>query len=147
MITLKTLQKVRGVAGVYFLYNKDNELVYIGQSKNIYTRILEHKFENKKKFESFIHIKFDDTFTREIYEITFISIAKPKYNKLVVDDINKWALNLPTSFKKDIHNISFYSKEDKRVSLHAKKIFDEIFNYNEMNFDDIKNEIITGVAK
>ena len=53
MFTLEELQVARNVDGVYFLYNENKELVYIGKSRNIYLRILEHKFENKKKFSFF----------------------------------------------------------------------------------------------
>lgn len=38
--------------GVYFLYDKD-ELVYIGQSDNLYRRIGQHIAERKKKFDRF----------------------------------------------------------------------------------------------
>lgn len=92
-ISLNDLQSVRGINGVYFLY-EDNEIVYIGRSGNIYTRLLEHIVEDKKKFSNFKAIKIAETGS-EILEVFLISKLKPKYNNLVVNDMETWTRTLP----------------------------------------------------
>lgn len=62
--------------GVYFLYDKD-ELVYIGQSDNLYRRIGQHIAERKKRFDSF---ELYPTTDRIRLEGFLIKMFKPKYN-------------------------------------------------------------------
>lgn len=62
--------------GVYFLYDKD-ELVYIGQSDNLYRRIGQHIAENKKMFDRF---ELYPTTDRIRLEGFLIKMFKPKYN-------------------------------------------------------------------
>jgi excinuclease UvrABC nuclease subunit len=40
--------------GIYFLFRR-GVLVYIGQSTNIYSRIIQHEKEGKKEFDSFCY--------------------------------------------------------------------------------------------
>jgi len=100
--TLDSIQDLRK-AGIYLLY-KNNALVYIGISKNVYVRILEHSFEDKKDFDSIevINTKEDANYTiTEIMEIFLINHYRPQYNKLVVDDMFTFFNSLP-SIVKDI---------------------------------------------
>ena len=62
--------------GVYFLYDKD-ELVYIGQSDNLYRRIGQHIAEGKKKFDRFELYPTGDRIRLEGF---LISMFEPKYN-------------------------------------------------------------------
>lgn len=62
--------------GVYFLYDKD-ELVYIGQSDNLYRRIGQHIAEKKKRFDRFELYPTTDRIRLEGFLITMF---KPKYN-------------------------------------------------------------------
>ena len=83
------LKKIPDESGVYYFYNDQNDLIYIGKSKNLHTRILSH-FRNtstKKAIEMQKSIaSFDFTLTgcelvallKESYEI---KQNKPKYNR------------------------------------------------------------------
>lgn len=64
-------------AGVYFLYDHD-ELVYIGQSNNMYQRIGEHIAQGEKKFDRF---ELYPTADRIRLEGFLIEMFGPKYNK------------------------------------------------------------------
>jgi excinuclease UvrABC nuclease subunit len=64
-------------SGVYFLWDED-ELVYIGESENIYLRIGQHIKDGRKRFDDFtIYITED----RKLLEAYLINVLKPKYNK------------------------------------------------------------------
>lgn len=62
--------------GVYFLYD-DDELVYIGESDNLFRRIGQHIAEKIKKFNRF---EIYPTESRKELEGFLIRMLKPKYN-------------------------------------------------------------------
>jgi len=98
--TLDNIQDLRR-SGLYFLY-KDDVLVYIGVSKNIYVRVLEHCFDGKKDFDSIKTLASEDNVSHtstEIMEIFLISSLKPKYNKLIIEDTFIYYNTLPSAFK------------------------------------------------
>jgi len=72
--------KINTLRGVYFLY-MDDELVYIGQSKNIPNRITNHLQENSKNFNSYKTIIVDESQELTPIEDFYIRKYKPKYNK------------------------------------------------------------------
>ena len=86
-----TLKEAPIVSGIYFLMN-DVELVYIGQSKNIRSRLSEHKsnFNNDMflgdapmypdSFDSLYFIECDYKPERKDYESMFIDDYQPKLN-------------------------------------------------------------------
>ena len=124
---LAKMQDIRGVAGIYFLYNTD-ELIYVGSSSDIYTRILEHKVEDKKIFTNFnasTVIKKDGyEFYIQLLELCIISILKPKENKLVIQDLWSWYTSLPIDFKKHIE--SYFFNDYKSLENRAYEIIDSI---------------------
>lgn len=67
---------------IYILYWK-KQMVYVGQTKNLYRRLYEH-YENKEKrfthFEVYKHIK-DET-ERTTLEAALIKKHKPRFNKI-----------------------------------------------------------------
>lgn len=69
----------KSVIGLYFLV-EDNELVYIGKSDNIMNRILTHRREGRKKFDSFFIIPVELSCDLPELEAEFIDRYKPKYN-------------------------------------------------------------------
>lgn len=69
------MKMIRG--GVYFLYDGE-ELVYIGQSDNVYRRIGQHISDGQKMFDSFEVYETDDYIR---LEGLLINLCKPKYNK------------------------------------------------------------------
>ena len=62
--------------GVYFLFD-DKQLVYIGESNNIYMRIGQHIKDGTKKFDSFEIYPCND---RKKLEGFLIRVLSPKYN-------------------------------------------------------------------
>jgi len=83
-------------AGVYFLYDKNLELIYIGKTKSIRQRIVIHIGESNKKYDDkrmiyntplqyqeaqyYSYIKIDDEDSRTIFEKVLIHLFKPKHN-------------------------------------------------------------------
>lgn len=63
--------------GVYFLFDGD-ELVYIGQSDNVFRRIGQHIAEKAKVFDSWEVYETDDYIR---LEGLLINLLKPKYNR------------------------------------------------------------------
>ena len=106
-IELQELQCLRKKQGVYFLYNENKELVYIGESGNMYQRIMEHIIEGKKKFSFFKAVQFKNLLTSQFAEVYLISVLKPIYNKLVVKDFKPFFQLIPTACKKDLYMDQF----------------------------------------
>ena len=71
------------VKGVYFLINKDQEIVYVGMSNDCYERISVHKSDRSKRFKTFTIIKYNDNDSISLrdYEEAYIKKHQPKYNK------------------------------------------------------------------
>lgn len=90
--------------GIYFLYDKDLELLYIGKSKNIKLRILQHTTKNENSrlqigdkgtplqtryctcipygvIKYYGYIIEEDKFKRGIIECFLLSIMETKFNK------------------------------------------------------------------
>jgi len=103
-ISYKEIQKAPKKSGIYALLN-NNEIVYIGRSTNCYQRILEHCAENKKEFNSVSYFIEDlsDPFL-DILEVGVIYSLKPKYNKLVIQDLWTYFNCLPYIIRSDIRN-------------------------------------------
>ena len=80
---------------VYFLFNK-GELVYIGQSNNVYLRIGQHIKEGEKIFDEFRIYETDDYIRLEAF---LIGALRPKYNKTFGTDIG-W-LQMDNRLSKD----------------------------------------------
>jgi excinuclease UvrABC nuclease subunit len=77
---LKRIKKEdNGITGIYFLFNLD-EVVYIGQSKNINSRIAQHISENEKEFDCFSFITCNKNQLNKLEE-KYIFHHSPLYNK------------------------------------------------------------------
>ncbi|MGC8981956.1 MAG: GIY-YIG nuclease family protein, partial [Minisyncoccia bacterium] len=75
--------KVNKKNGVYLLFN-DDELVYIGHSKNLYDRIRNGHNRSTRlndKWNKFAYIITHDNKQAKDIESILIHICKPKYNK------------------------------------------------------------------
>ena len=80
--------------GVYFLYDGE-ELVYIGQSDNIYRRIGQHISDGVKRFDSFCFYEVGEE--RIILESYLINKFKPKYNQTCGSTISPWCMYDPVT--------------------------------------------------
>jgi excinuclease UvrABC nuclease subunit len=76
----EALADINKEAGLYFLYDHEGVLLYIGQSKNLRKRIAA-KLVKMQEVKSFAVVYVQDPFDREIYETAFINEMKPSQNK------------------------------------------------------------------
>jgi len=96
---LDNLQKIKRENGLYFLC-KGEDIVYVGHSTNVYTRILEHIVEDKKTFDNVRSVYHEDILRSEIVEVMLISKLRPKYNKLIVPETKLFFYSIPNSISK-----------------------------------------------
>ena len=145
MFTLDDLQPLRGLTGVYFLYNDKKELVYIGKSTNMYSRILEHKFENKKDFSYFKAADSKSLTFVEIMEIYIIDSLRTKYNLLnkrfIETSFDNFYFHLPTELKKQMPMNLILNAYDKIINFVCidKDDFNRIFNPT-LNKKEVQND-------
>ena len=89
-------KKIPNVAGIYKFYNQNNEIIYIGKSKNLNKRIngyfLKNQNQNKKTYKMIQEItRLTYTLSENehdalLLENNLIKENKPKYNILLRDD-------------------------------------------------------------
>lgn len=138
MINLNDLQKYRHEAGVYGLYKKE-ELVYVGTSNNVYMRILEHFYENKKSFDS-IKVNIDNNITfNEISEVYIIAKLKPKYNKLVASSAEDYIKMLPSQIKETEAMKNLIIRRKSLLMYFSEIDFDMEDFEEKLTFDFVKN--------
>lgn len=112
------------LSGVYLLF-LGNDVVYVGQSADIYRRIYEHSSGRakgeKKHFSSWEYIEIEDEESRVDTESLLIKLFKPKYN---IDKDNR-------SWKR------FHASSDtEKIALNVK-VKSEMFL-------EMKNSVSTG---
>lgn len=73
--------------GIFFFYNEQNELLFVGKARKIRQRIKKHFEDNVSpmlKYRSEVHkievYEIEDPMEREIYETYAINTLKAKYN-------------------------------------------------------------------
>jgi len=73
-------------AGVYFLFDRDNELLYVGMSEsNCMGRVLSHDREGVILYSSYFIIPLPVALVKQV-EAYLIASLKPRMNRLGVDD-------------------------------------------------------------
>jgi len=96
---LNRIKRPETIPGVYFLY-KGDEIVYIGQSMSIHTRVCQHasqKYSRNNKsrdimdWDTYSYIRIDDNTQRLIVETEFLQKYNPKYNEKLCTKINPQA--------------------------------------------------------
>lgn len=102
---------LKKVCGIYFLYNEDKELIYIGQSVNLKNRIKTSIRERKAEYISYAEIpKLENMGKKElldIYEQYYITIFRPKKNKYM--EFGKiWSKGLPILEFSEIVKVNKY---------------------------------------
>lgn len=80
-INIEVLPKieVKKIRGIYFLF-RGNELVYIGSSINITSRIETHRIQKQKEFDSYRILELNGNINLIKVEARFIYKYKPIYN-------------------------------------------------------------------
>lgn len=109
-------------AAIYFIVNPPDQLLYIGQSKNVFNRLRNHEYlKNIRRYKDNKNIIIDLRIfyldcssipeeSRLYYEYVYISNFKPAHNKVgrIEEDIKNYAHH----FFRIFSNLSFlYSKE------------------------------------
>jgi len=105
---------LNGKVGLYALV-KNKEIVYIGISRNIYRRILEHIVNGFSFNLGQIKIWEIEYCNRlEVIEAMLIRRIRPKYNKLMYDDINTFMISKGIE-EGDYPSYHVYSKVFKQM--------------------------------
>ncbi len=85
---LSLLENVSNAVGVYFLYDKDDRLIYIGKSKHIRTRLIQHfksdAYREVRIREELARIDYEvmgDETIALLHESDLIKLHQPKYNR------------------------------------------------------------------
>lgn len=80
-------EKIEEIPGIYYLYDRNRKLLYVGQAKNLYNRLLQHRsgHSNSRTFYeeiAFIDVSivYDDYY-REVYETYAIHELMPSCNR------------------------------------------------------------------
>jgi hypothetical protein len=75
------LKKLIGTSGLYFFYTESKDLLYIGRSIDLSSRVMASMFERNRSekisYMRFLFTSLDDSFILEPY---YISLGKPKLN-------------------------------------------------------------------
>lgn len=120
-------------AGIYFLVFK-GEVVYVGSSVNLGTRLFAHRKDTRKKFHTFTIIRYDDIQQMRVDEVTYIQKLKPKYNFYYNPDSSDYKRILYSKYLK-IKNVYFWLKEN---NLDRDKV-NAFFRNEKVNAETIKN--------
>lgn len=120
LLDLEILDALPKQTGVYRFYNEANQLIYIGKSKSIRTRVLQHLKNNKNKKGAQMRqeiARIEYTLTGSelislIYESDTIKAYKPIYNR---------------ALRKDKFNLGLYDYLDGK-------------NYIHLTLDSVKNK-------
>jgi len=76
--------------GIYFIFDKEDNLIYIGKSINIQNRIANHingtnsPIKNKDEVYNLSFILYQNKYNIEAIERIYIDIYKPKYNDIPI---------------------------------------------------------------
>lgn len=89
--SIQTTSNIPETPGVYFLKNKDNEIVYIGKARNLRSRVTSHKqskdsFKNVEPIHSVEWVQLANEIEALIKEREYIQHYQPKLNVLLRDD-------------------------------------------------------------
>lgn len=125
------VQEFNPIAGIYFLLDANYQVVYVGSSIDINTRVAVHLKQKKKKFSFYGIHQFDGVeAVNQLFEIEADYIAKyqPIYNRTMPE--SKWKhlkLN-PTKRKKQLNKYTQFCSLNGVVFYNSKsKITNELF--------------------
>lgn len=125
---LKKIESMRGKPGIYMLYNKNKELVYIGKSKDLKSRL---NSSIKEKEEEIFYFRFsltDNPIDASIYEPYLIGIHQPKLNCQFIGEGNP-TIKLPELKISDLFKVR-KNQWDAIMDLKLKKHINLYYSYN-----------------
>lgn len=137
---------------MYYLYkfiNKDNNVIYVGQTENLKKRIASHRAE-KIWFNEIIKIEYHICKSKidvDIYELYYINKYKSKYNsELLYRDNCSFELVDLCFIEYDMNNIkarvdAFCTHRNSALELNHKSNKDilDFYSENVMNYKDWSN--------
>ena len=81
--TIDITKHASATCGIYFL-KFEGQIVYVGQSKSVYSRVSTHKTARIKKFDQIIFMPCEQKNLND-FEGFFINLLRPKYNGGIMD--------------------------------------------------------------
>jgi DNA polymerase III subunit epsilon len=97
---LRIIEKIPGETGVYYMHREDGTIIYIGKSRNLKKRIVQHftsdNRKSKKMQEEVYSVSFEKTgsdLIAMLKESEEIKINKPLYNRALRRTIYQYQLN------------------------------------------------------
>lgn len=80
------LHKIKNTYGVYKLYNQNDEVIYVGKSKTLRSRVHSHVYEYghtnfSKEIYKIACVYTYNSYVMDLYELYLINKLKPKHNK------------------------------------------------------------------
>lgn len=140
--------------GIYYIHNEEGQIIFIGKSRNIKKKVLQHFTSNSTVFKKIQKETYTVTFEKTgnelialLKEAEEITINKPKYNKVSKKSVYPYSLY----FKYNLNGFIYLSIEKtdgrKRNQMaftspnEAKKFIDKIFkDFESIYFLDLINE-------
>lgn len=128
---LNIIEDLKNITGIYYIYNKDGIIIYIGKSKNIKNRVNQHLTGLTKKsiniqleINSVSYESCGNELIALLKESEEIKLHKPKFNKILKKEILKFGLEL--------------CKDSKSLYFLRISHYEESHNYIEI-FSSLKN--------
>ena len=98
-----------GISGIYFLYNSKKDIIYIGKSINLGSRIIQSSKEKNAKFIKIFTVK--NRADLHILELYYINTYKPIFNTDCKED-EKLTININYDFKFENDFIEIFKEKE-----------------------------------
>lgn len=132
----------------YYVYkhlDKNNNIIYVGQTKNIDKRQIQHKNYSKwfSEVYAIVYTELNDKLITDIYEKLYIDIHSPKYNKKDIDcKYSRFFKNMEDlEFKKYIFkntDVILSNVMEKNMYFEANKNFELNDNFKSALYEILK---------
>lgn len=130
---------MEAINSVYRFINKNNEIIYIGQAKNLKNRLNNHNHLPKECYEEIERIEYIEFETEDdmgFAEKYFISKNKPKYN---VANKNKDITVIIEEFeKKEWIKLEKQENNDNKINIFEDVELNDKMNWILANIDELK---------
>lgn len=113
----------KNIPGIYFIYDKRDKVVYIGQSYDVKSRLKAHfrgqtnTREHSGLFKAFKYVKVEGCAARTIYEVYYINKLKPKCNKQFIYKGRVNASKNPLQINAEISPVTIMQNLTKEIGL------------------------------
>lgn len=138
---MKNYEKLNDHSGIYIFYDKEGVVLYVGQTKNFYTRLKSHLAgrDNSRWFSADIHeihiYYVAGEYEREIYETFAIREFQPAYNTSKVFGRTKSSHELEKAER--INTLRDERRDLVAENIRLQERFDDLLAYGE---DDLEYE-------